>query len=43
LWSLARMSEPAKFLIFGIIIMLLAVLALWFPSPSDPRDIDHRK
>jgi hypothetical protein len=30
------MSEPAKFLIFDIIIMLLAVLALWFPSPATP-------
>jgi hypothetical protein len=37
------MSEPAKFLIFGIIIILLAVLALWFPSPSDPQDVEHRK
>lgn len=37
------MSEPTKFLIFGIIIMLLAVLALWFPSASEPPDIDHRK
>jgi hypothetical protein len=31
------MSEPAKFVIFGLIIVLLAVLALWFPSLSDPR------
>jgi hypothetical protein len=33
------MTEPDKFFIFGTIIIVLALLALWFPS--GPPDSDE--
>jgi hypothetical protein len=37
------MPEQNKFLIFGIIIVLLALLALWFPRGPRSGDAAHRK
>jgi hypothetical protein len=37
----ALMPETDKVIMFGIVIMLLAHLALWFPS--GPRDADRRR
>jgi hypothetical protein len=37
----ALMPETDKVIIFGIVIMLLAHLALWFPA--GPRDAGRRR